>query len=325
MKLIERYVSEIARRLPKRQRDDVRQELESALGDALDNRVDGEPKENDVVELLREFGSPERVAASYRPENQYLIGPALYPTFRTVAGVVLTVLVSLVLLGSTIDLATDPPAGGRAFVWLLGLLSGVWNTALSAFAIVVLVFAVLQRCTASETADDESWDPRELPETRDHDLVGRGEAIVGIMLPIVFIALMNLFEDHFGLVVKPGGEVLLKDVFQDNLPWLNLALGLAIMLNAWLLRIGRWQWRTRLFQFAIKAYWIWVLFKVSGDVATRQATLAGAGLPEPVIEMIVRIVALIPWIATLLIVWGAATVIYRVLRSGGLSSSEQAA
>ena len=59
MSLLERYLSEIARRLPKRQREDVRKELRSALSDALDGRVEGEANEDEVVELLREFGSPD--------------------------------------------------------------------------------------------------------------------------------------------------------------------------------------------------------------------------------------------------------------------------
>ena len=75
MRLIDSYVNEIARRLPHGQRDDVREELRSALRDALDSRIEGAASEDDVVKLLREFGRPEQVAASYRPESQFLIGP----------------------------------------------------------------------------------------------------------------------------------------------------------------------------------------------------------------------------------------------------------
>ena len=136
MSLMERYLSEIARRLPKREREDVRRELRSALSDALEGRVEGEATEDQVVELLREFGSPDAVAASYRPESQYLIGPVLYPTFKTVTGVVVAVLMSLVAVGFAIDLAVDPPQGSRILVRLFELLTGIWDTALAAFAIV---------------------------------------------------------------------------------------------------------------------------------------------------------------------------------------------
>ena len=327
MSLIERYVSEIARRLPKRQREDVRRELRSALGDALEDRLEGrvedEPRENDVVALLREFGSPAAVAASYRPESQYLIGPALYPTFRTVTGVVLLVLVSLTLVGFAVDLAVDPPQGSGAWRWLLGLLSGVWNTVLSTFAIIVLIFAALQRFASGEPEEEESWDPRELPAARDTSLVGRGEAIVGIVLPIVFLVLMNLLKGHFGVIVKPGSEVLLNDVFQDNLPWLNLALGLGIVLNALLLRTGRWSWPTRLLDWATDLYWIWILFKMASEVAAREAVLLSAGVPETVAGMIVRATTLIPWLVSGLVAWGVAKVIFRALRAGAAERPRQ--
>lgn len=314
MSLIERYVSEIARRLPKRQREDVQQELRSALGDALDSRVEGEATEEEIVELLLEFGSPEVVAASYRPESQYLIGPALYPTFRTVTGVVVMVLAGLVVVGFAIDLAVDPPQGGGVLVSLLGLVTGIWDTALSAFAIIVLIFALLQRFAGDES-EGESWDPRELPDLSDHDVVGRGEAIVGIVLPIVFLALMNLLRGHFGVMVEPGGELLLNDVFQDNLPWLNLALGLGIILNAVLLRTGRWHWPTRLFNWAIDLYWIWALIKISREVVVRKTELVAAGTPEPEAGMLIWAVTLVPWIVGLLVAWGVAKVVYRGFRA----------
>ena len=315
MSLIERYLSEIARRLPKRQREDVRRELRSALGDTLDSRVDGQATEDEVVELLREFGSPEAVAASYRPESQYLIGPELFPTFKTVTAVVLIVLTSLIAIASVIGLAVDPPQAKGFLVWLLGLLGGVWNSALTAFAIVVLVFALLQRFARVES-EEETWDPRELPEAGDVDLVGRGEAIVGVILPVVFLVLMNLFKAHFGIMVEPGGQLLLNDVFQNYLPWLNLALGLGILLNLWLLRTGRWQWPIRLFDWAIDVYWIWVLVQMAGEIAAREAELVAGGIPESVAGMTVRVATLIPGIVAILVAWGVVKVIYHRLRGG---------
>jgi len=315
MTLIERYVNEIARRLPRKQRNDVRKELRSALADALDNRVEGEASEEEILVLLREFGRPEAVAASYLPENQYLVGPNLYPTFKTVTGVVLTVLASLVTLGFLVDLVGGPPEAGRLWLWILGFLGEIWDTALSAFGIIVLIFALLQRFDDDEP--EEPWDPRELPEVRNFDLVGHGEAIVGIVIPAFFLVLLNVFKDHFGVRVEPGSQLLLNEVFQESLPWLSLALLLGIVLNAWLLRTGRWHWPTRLFNFGINVCWIVILFRIAGGVAAREATLINAGVTEPVLEMFVWVVTLIPWVVVLLVLWGTAMAIYRSFKGGG--------
>jgi len=89
MNLVDRYVNEVGRRLPRKQREDVKMELRSTLEDSLEDRVDGEPSEEDVEAVLIEFGSPEKVAASYQPSGQYLVGPDMFPFFKIVIGAVL--------------------------------------------------------------------------------------------------------------------------------------------------------------------------------------------------------------------------------------------
>lgn len=63
MELIERYVHEVGRRLPKKQRADVEAELRSLLMDALEARAGaapaaGAPSEADQAAVLVEFGPP---------------------------------------------------------------------------------------------------------------------------------------------------------------------------------------------------------------------------------------------------------------------------
>ena len=103
MELIERYLNEIGRRLPKAKRDDIRDELRSAFDDALESRAVGDPSEADVVAVLEDLGSPETVAASYSGDR-YLIGPKLYPQFKTALRIVVSVLASFVVLGFTVSL-----------------------------------------------------------------------------------------------------------------------------------------------------------------------------------------------------------------------------
>lgn len=94
MELIDRYVNEVGRHLPEKVRADIEREIDSLLEDGLDDRAASagrEPDEQMVVDLLKEFGEPQSVAASYhRP--RYLVGPALYPTWELIVKIVLTVL-----------------------------------------------------------------------------------------------------------------------------------------------------------------------------------------------------------------------------------------
>ncbi len=69
MELIDRYVYEVGRHLPRKDRSDIQVELQSTLVDTLEDRVEGDPSQEDVVALLKEFGSPQKVAASYWPQG----------------------------------------------------------------------------------------------------------------------------------------------------------------------------------------------------------------------------------------------------------------
>ena len=58
--------------------------------------------------LLKEFGSPKEVAASYQPKDQYLIGPELFPIFRLVTLIVIAAVLGSLLLAMGINVIVDP-------------------------------------------------------------------------------------------------------------------------------------------------------------------------------------------------------------------------
>ena len=84
MELVNRYVHQVGRRLPKRLRDDVKVELRSLLLDALEERTGLEASnetafsEDDQVAILEEFGPPAQMAAKYQPQPRHIIGPKVY-------------------------------------------------------------------------------------------------------------------------------------------------------------------------------------------------------------------------------------------------------
>ena len=99
MNMIEQYVSEVGENLPEKQRADLEKEIRSLIEDTLEERSKsaGRPIDDDmIVEVLKEFGSPAKMAASYQPAR-YLIGPRLYPTFILVLKIVSAVMLVLAL------------------------------------------------------------------------------------------------------------------------------------------------------------------------------------------------------------------------------------
>ena len=68
--LIENYVSDVALKLPRAQRDDVAFELRALLDEELQAKADGAGRPADAamaMALLQGFGHPKEVAARYRP------------------------------------------------------------------------------------------------------------------------------------------------------------------------------------------------------------------------------------------------------------------
>ena len=273
MELIDRYVYEVGRHLPRKNRADIQVELQSTLVDTLEARVQGEPSQEDMVVLLKEFGPPQKVAASYWPQGQYLIGPSLFPLFRMVVGIVVTVfiIVQLVLLGIAVVFNQEI----LTFMSVLDIFSEMIGSAFTAFSIVVIVFAVLQRFDVRPDTVDADWDPRELPQVEEVDTVSRGGMVAEITFSLVIIAILLFLPDKIGVVISPGMQIILNPVIRNYIPMIILSISLGIALDVILLWRGRWETATRLAKIGTNLFVIYVLAVL---ISGHNAWLAQQGL-----------------------------------------------
>ena len=272
MELIDRYVHEVGRQLPRKQRADIQVELKSTLVDTLEGRVEGEPGEEEVIELLTEFGPPNKVAASYWPQGQYLIGPSLFPLFRMVVAITMLVfvIVRLVLLGISLVFNQEV----FTFLTLLDIFSEVLGSAFIAFGIIVIVFAILQRFDVRPD-EDEEWDPRELPEIEPQDTVSRTGTVVEITFSLLIIAILLFLPDKIGVWITPGTEVLLNPVLSSYIPLIILSILLGIALDVITLWRGKWETSTRLAKIGVNLFVLYVLFVL---ISGHNAWLAEQGV-----------------------------------------------
>jgi len=261
MNLIDRYVREIGCRLPPKTRADIEKEIRSALEDMLEDRSKKESRATDeemTVQVLKEYGNPQKVAASYLPE-QYLIGPQLFPFFWLVVQIVFGVLTALTLVALVLHFAGGdflPTEIGKS---LFSLLANYFGGLMTAFGNIVLVFALIQRFAPSwkEDLKDEDWNPRDLPDTEDADQVSRTGTIVETVFTVLALILFNLYPHYIGIYgfTDQGSFFvpILSQAFFSYMPWINLLWGLQIAMNVLLIQRMRWQVGTRWFWIAIKA------------------------------------------------------------------------
>ena len=277
MELIERYVYAVGKRLPKKQREDVKMELRSLLMDALEDR--GDASNNDFSEaeqaaVLQEFGPPSEVAARYTPEHQYLIGPRLFKTYKEIIGIVLL----LTGLGILANMIVNLMQGENTLWFVLRQIGQAWTSYLSSamggIGAVTVIFAILERTLPAEelnslTGKDEPWDPRSLPAlVEDHNDIQPGALILGICFIILALLIFNFFPEKMRIVYLNSHQetawlpLFSPEAIQAYLPLWNLA-GLGLLgLNTYLLQKRRWQPVTRIVDMLLTVFCMVILVRM---------------------------------------------------------------
>ncbi len=294
MKLIDRYVTEVGKHLSKKSRADIEAELRSTLEDMLEDRSRKarRPADDEMVkEMLKEFGAPEKVAASYLPEN-YLIGPRLYPFFLMVVKIVFSVLLVLGLVGLGIKVGTTTPMTSQVFIQTLAKGSGdLVMAVIQAFGNIVIVFAILQRVMPKaefEIGNKEEWDPADLLKEPEPDEIHIWEPIFSIVFTVAALLLFNVYPQLIGVGFLSDGKwtfiPALTDAFFRFMPWINLLWVLQIALQVILLRQGRWQLTTRVFSVGLDIFGLTIAYALltgPSIVGISQESLAASTAFDP--------------------------------------------
>ncbi len=294
MKLIDRYVTEVGKRLPLvKGRKDIENELRSTLEDMLEDRAAkaGRPSDEAMeMELLKEYGAPAAVAQTYNP-YPYLIGPRVYPMFLMVLKIVIAAITLGLTIATVIQIINQTPQTSlEVFKAIGGGALNLISASVAAFGNIALIFALIERyAPASEFKmnEDEKWEPASLIKEPEPDDVKAWELIFGIVFIFIFISIFNFNADIVGIYSfnSEGWTFIpiLTDAFFRALPLMNIGWIAEIILNGILLRTGRWQTSTRLFSIAIKVFQIFILaMLLSGPaiLAITPETLSKAGIDD---------------------------------------------
>ena len=263
MNLLDRYIHEVGRHLPRKNRSDIQAELRSSFVDTLEDRFGQDASEEQTSELLKEFGQPRDVAASYHPQSQYLIGPTLYPIFRMVIWIVIAAVLGAQILAWGIGIFVD----GDAFsVW--EMLASLVASVPASLGWVVITFMILQYFDAKPDLENEPWDPTMLPEINPGQDTKRGELIVSLVFSTLILALVTLFPQWVGFITFPGGNFYPNPVILDYLTLIQVSLLATILMNIYLLWKGSWTFLTRVIKLGLDAFGVVILaFLIQGHNA----------------------------------------------------------
>ena len=275
MSLIDRYVTEVGKYLPRKNRLDIEAELRSTLEDMLEDRgrQTGRPADEALAtELLQAYGAPRKVAATYQT-HPYLVGPRMFPMYT----LVLKIALFAVTLGLTIATLVSLLGASMAAPELLKALGefalSLVSALIAAFGNITLVFAILERFVpAAKFEGREEWTPAELTREPEPNRVKMGELIASIVITAAALIIFNFYPGIIGVWNMENGVWTqiagLSNAFFRYLPWINLSGILTIALNIWLMRQELWGTVTR---------WLHIGLQIVG-IAIAAAMLRGPSL-----------------------------------------------
>ena len=170
--LIDTYVSEVGRHLPRKTRIDIEAEIRSILQDMLEERSQntGKPIDDEMIlETLKSYGDPEKVAATYLGDR-YLIGPQLYPIFMLVLRIVLMVTGILAAIGLGIAIYQTTLTPLNTIETIIKAVANFGTSVIIALGNIVFIFAIVEWALfrAGEKVEfkglpiKKDWDPRSL-------------------------------------------------------------------------------------------------------------------------------------------------------------------
>lgn len=217
--LVERYIYAVTKRLDRKQREDVAQELRGLIDDMLTERCGTvTPAEKDIRVVLTELGTPQELYSQYDEDaKKCLIGQPYYSTYKFVLKVVLLSVAGGLTVANLILQMVEPQQWlGAVATWL----ANIYNGSLASFAIVTLLFAFFYHkgIRISEPFNFDDLPP--VPQKNQE--ISKWESIAGIGFCVLFVVLF-LFTPEVICVVHEGTVISLFDTEVIRDTWFMIA------------------------------------------------------------------------------------------------------
>jgi hypothetical protein len=217
MELLDRYLQAVKKHLPWQRQDDIVAELRANLESQLEDKEAelGRPlTPAEAEQWLKQMGPPMQVAARYQPQ-QYLIGPALFPTYWYVLRMAFGWALAIYLIVTGVQLIGQAPSA-TAVVEAMLRVPGVL---VMVAAWVTLVFAALEwavtHCPSKFPAvmrPGADWSPSALPPVETQPAGGKrrtySQAVAEVIFGFLALVWLLLIPQHPYLLFGPGAPYL---------------------------------------------------------------------------------------------------------------------
>jgi len=325
MELLDRYLQAVKKHLPWQGQDDIIAELRANLEAQLEDKEAELGRlltKEEMEEWLKQIGAPIQVAGRYQ-RQQYLIGPAVFPTYWYVLRLVLIWSTAIYSIAKVVETAVN---GQGAEAYLNAALGLPWMWLISA-AFITLTFAVIEMTGARFLSKmtplapmGPVWSPADLPQIDSSEKKPRSFALAlaEVIFGCLFLVWLLLVPRFPFLMFGPGAWYLQASPYTLAPVCLTFYWSL-VCLNAfeltWKIVVfirGAWQgpkrWR-HLSMHALSLIPLSILVTAPGHVLVQVKGSApdAAGLVARVAEAnsgIHKAVVLVVAIVVLQLIWG---------------------
>ena len=246
MELLDRYLQAVKKHLPWERQDDILAELRANLESQLEDQEAeiGRPLTTAEVETwLKQIGPPMMVAARYQ-KQQYVIGPAIFPTYWYVLKMALFWTLAIYGIVSTVLVFSAADPGWTA----AGAVARAPFVLMNVVAWITLTFAVFEYAIAhswitwpASAVTPEGWSPSTLPPLDKQAASGKKPrsyalAVAEVVFGFLFLGWLLLVPKHPVLMFGPGALYMHISPFQLEPVWYTFywwVVGLNVVQLAW--------------------------------------------------------------------------------------------
>lgn len=237
-KLMDRYIYQVVRRLPKDSGIEISRELEELISDMLE-------KADSMEEVLIQLGDPKEFSKKYQDYEHYLIGPQNYDIYIWFTKIVLICTTVSVLVISLISGISDGfvlTAGGTDIISELTediinnsiniISSTIINIIINiimVFGVVTIIFAIIDKQKIKiDLKSQKKWSVSEMTSIPDKkSVIKKGDCIINIIFTVVMCIILIFIPAFFSVRFYVAGEDISVPFF--NLDKWNIILPFFIL------------------------------------------------------------------------------------------------
>lgn len=237
MELLNKYLYQVGRHLPTKDKEDTINELQSIILDQLDIKLqEGIAEETALVAILTELGDPRSVAFRYRNMTPLLkreLEQVLWQVIKVPAIIIPLVLI-LIRTIEFVSGTSNYTIMDVLLQWAYEIPS-ILTTVIVVMGLIFFIFLILDRYTDVDFNEVAfTFDPKKLPALPKKVFKASiGESTITIIGSVVMLYVLNFDQGLIAINdlngIKRG---LLNDNFNNILPFLNLnimlGMGIAI-------------------------------------------------------------------------------------------------